>query len=359
MNLPGIVNMSLWLDDKYVRLASPFLDQFRQKSLHNYNFRCPLCGDSERNRLKARGYVYPKGDDLMFKCHNCALALPFSALLRRISRPLHDEYVMERFRDSPPVEKPSGALWSLPMRFDEQAQRFQPKATTFVDAEVPSVVSVADMPGTEVYRFCTARSLPVEALRRLFYTEQARSWLLTQVPEEKADKINDGVPFLIQPLRLPDGTWYGAQLRNLKHKAFYNFRWSHESWKIFGLEAWSADALTYLVEGPIDSLFIPNSLSATGSDLMGAWHQLSRSGILTPSTPCVFVWDNEPRNGAITHMMRVAIGTHQPIVIWPIGFPHKDINDAITAGVDVLSLLARRTFSGLTADLEFSAWVKK
>jgi hypothetical protein len=52
--------MSLWLDDKFLRLLSPHLDRFSQKSLHHYNFRCPLCGDSERNEFKARGYVYPK-----------------------------------------------------------------------------------------------------------------------------------------------------------------------------------------------------------------------------------------------------------------------------------------------------------
>src|SRR4051812_29748353 len=91
--------MSLWQDEKYVRLVSSQLDRFTQKSSHHFLFRCPLCGDSEKNQYKARGYIYPKGDDLMFKCHNCSICLPFTALLKKLSRPLYDEYLMERFRE--------------------------------------------------------------------------------------------------------------------------------------------------------------------------------------------------------------------------------------------------------------------
>jgi hypothetical protein len=50
--------MSLWLEEKYLRLLAPQLDLFKQKHPHVFNFRCPLCGDSERVLSKTRGYCY-------------------------------------------------------------------------------------------------------------------------------------------------------------------------------------------------------------------------------------------------------------------------------------------------------------
>ena len=62
--------MSMITDSKFLGLLSPKLDRFKQVRDHLWNFRCPLCGDSRRNKSKARGYVYRKKSDLFYKCHN-------------------------------------------------------------------------------------------------------------------------------------------------------------------------------------------------------------------------------------------------------------------------------------------------
>lgn len=355
--------MSLWRDDKYLRLVSNQLEHFRQKKAHEFNFRCPICGDSERNKFKARGYVFPVRDGLMFKCHNCGQALPFRALLKIVSRKLYDEYIMERLREdserarTPEPQRPEPTNNVV----QEPAEALQ---TTFPG--VPSLFGVSvtsDQPEHQVYRFAKdTRKLPDSAMIRLFATVHARSWLkplvgIDKVGADDQPKITDGVAFLVQPLRLQDGTWYGAQLRGIEKKEFYTFRWSHAPLKMFGLEAWSPAKLTYIIEGPIDAMFVPNSLSPCGSDMLSAVQVLEEQHIIPTSTQRVYVWDNEPRNDQIKRHMRTAIKMHEAVVIWPKHYP-KDINDMVRQGIDVNTALPKRTFTGLAAELEFSQWQK-
>ena len=56
--------MSLSVESKYIRLLSHRLRNFKQKKDYVWNFSCPICGDSKKNLLKARGYVYSKGNNL-------------------------------------------------------------------------------------------------------------------------------------------------------------------------------------------------------------------------------------------------------------------------------------------------------
>ena len=65
--------MDTYIDIKYLSLISPQLQQFKKKSDFLWNFRCPYCGDSQKSRTKARGFVYRKKNALFYKCHNCAL----------------------------------------------------------------------------------------------------------------------------------------------------------------------------------------------------------------------------------------------------------------------------------------------
>ena len=44
----------MYIEIKYLNLLSPRLDKFKQKKDYLWNFRCPVCGDSQRNRNKVR-----------------------------------------------------------------------------------------------------------------------------------------------------------------------------------------------------------------------------------------------------------------------------------------------------------------
>ena len=91
--------MSLWIDQKYINILSGRLDRFSHKSGNLYNFRCPFCGDSQKNKYKARGYVYEKKGGLFFKCHNCSVGTHMRGLIDHLDPALGDAYGLEHYRE--------------------------------------------------------------------------------------------------------------------------------------------------------------------------------------------------------------------------------------------------------------------
>ena len=355
--------MSLWIDEKFLRLLSPSLDHFVQKHPHVFNFRCPLCGDSEQNKHKARGYCFNKTTTLIYKCHNCGIALPFSALLKRTSRRLFDEYMLEKLKEAPQPKTDAEV-------FSDTFANVTDGATTLLEPQPGSVlVRLSDpslrQPGplSGVLAYVLKRQIPEDQLGRLWATIHAYTYLSKLVGEDKAAKVKDGEPYLVLPLTLTTGQmgWFGAQFRLLSRKEYITYKWSeHETLKVFGLDKWSPAETTYIVEGPLDALFVPNAIAACSSDLMGITHVMEARQIMDPRDARVFVWDSEPRNKEVVRLMRNAIRLGEQVVIWPKGFP-KDINDAVLQGMtpnNVFALIQKRTYQGLRAELEFGSWLR-
>jgi hypothetical protein len=57
-----------------IGMLAPQLKRFKRVSKNQWQFRCPYCGDSKRNPIKARGYIFPYKGRLFFKCHNCQIS---------------------------------------------------------------------------------------------------------------------------------------------------------------------------------------------------------------------------------------------------------------------------------------------
>ena len=88
------------VDSKYISLVSSRLQKFKRVKADLYNFRCPICGDSQKNKSKTRGYLYTIKADVNFKCHNCGSSMTFSSFLKKIDTTMHKQYVFERFKNN-------------------------------------------------------------------------------------------------------------------------------------------------------------------------------------------------------------------------------------------------------------------
>ena len=86
------------VDSKFIGLISPRLEKFKQVKPNLYNFRCPICGDSKKNKSKTRGYLYNIKADINFRCHNCGASMTFSNFLKELDSVIHKQYVFERFK---------------------------------------------------------------------------------------------------------------------------------------------------------------------------------------------------------------------------------------------------------------------
>ena len=95
----------LWIDTKYINLISNKLERFSKKSDNLYNFRCPICGDSKKDKFKARGYIVHKEGTHFFKCHNCSSSMHFDSFLKEINPVLYGEFRLESISGREPEEK--------------------------------------------------------------------------------------------------------------------------------------------------------------------------------------------------------------------------------------------------------------
>ena len=90
--------MSNYVDLKYINILSARLEQFKQKGKNLFNFRCPYCGDSQKDKTKARGYLYAVKNDMFYKCHNCGIGTNMPNFIKDRDQKLYSEYFFEKFK---------------------------------------------------------------------------------------------------------------------------------------------------------------------------------------------------------------------------------------------------------------------
>ena len=336
--------MSIIIDTKYLSLLSPRLDRFKKVRDYLWNFRCPQCGDSQKSKSKARGYVYRKKTDLFFKCHNCGVGQSVGNLIKDLDPFLHKQYIMERYRAGETGKRKSKAP-----EFKFETPKFKPKKTTI---DLPSIESLPKEHYARVY--CEGREIPQQFMDKIFYAEDFKNWALS-VCQVDYSNLMGKEPRLVIPFFDKDNQLIGAQGRALqKSKVRYVTVKVHEDApKVFGLERWNSDQHTYLVEGPIDSLFLPNCLAMAGADMSDL--------TLIDKDKTTLIFDNEPRNFQIVKSMVRFLKNGWKIVVWPNSITCKDINDMVLTSIKdarLVEIINRNTYSGQRGEWEVHSWKK-
>jgi hypothetical protein len=125
---------------------------------------------------------------------------------------------------------------------------------------------------------------------------------------------------------------------------------------LFGIKDLNFNKPITLVEGPIDSLFLPNAIASVNASLATTANWFLRGINKSPDLLTV-VLDNEPRNKSVVKEYERAIESGLKIVIWPKAVErYKDINEMFMNGIDPVALIKSNTYQGLVANLEFLTW---
>jgi hypothetical protein len=335
--------MSLYIDRKYALLVSPKLQRFAQKKDYLWNFRCPdvhpFCGDSKKNKSKARAYLYRTKSNINFVCHNCNLSMSLGNFLKVIDHSLYMQYQMERYSKEScgNVAKPNFDLAKQKPVFREKP------------INLPSIDSLP--PDHFARQYCEKRRLP--RLDILYFASDFLSFLNQTFPShEKNIPENDQrlvIPFFDQNKNL-----LGVQGRTLTNSKmrYITIKKDESCQKIYGLDRVDLSKPIYVVEGPLDSLFLPNCLATMDSNLSYIQDMIGDHDY-------IFVHDNEPRNTAIIQQLERSIETGHSVCVWPSNIVEKDINDMIISGKtqsEILQVLEQNTFKSLRAKLEFGRW---
>jgi len=320
------------IDSKYIGLVSSRLQKFKRVKPNLFNFRCPICGDSQKHKNKARGYFYQVKTNTNFKCHNCGASSSFNNFLKQIDSTLHKQYTMEKFKEGFAggrnfvVEEPK-------LEFKKPVFRKKldlPKAT-----EVPIAKEYLEKRKLDPSKF--------------YFAYKFKEWTNTQ--KQTFDTIGRDESRIIIPMYDEDKILIGFQGRSLGPNSvkYITVMINEDAPKIYGLDQVDNEKPIYIIEGPFDATLVQNAVAMCGSDL-----DIRSFGW----SDCIYVYDNEPRNREIVNRIVKTIDRGDKVVIWPSSVEEKDINDMVLGGQNIMNVLKSNTYSGLQAKVKFNSWKK-
>ena len=330
--------MSSYIDLKYINEISSRLDQFKKKNDYLFNFRCPHCGDSQKSKTKARAYLYRVKNDMFFKCHNCGQGQNLSNFIKFLDPKKYGEYLLERYKGSAP---------STPQpKFDFKPTKF--KETNLLD-NCTKISNLKD--DHPVKDYIKKRLIPTEYYEKLYLVNKFHNF---------ANKVKPGIfkekyehPRLIIPFFDVTGELFAFQGRAFgkEQPKYITIKLDETKQKVYGLERVNFQKHVYIVEGPLDSLFLDNCLAAGGADLT----------LRMPNDQVTYIFDNEPRNKEIIKRMYAVIEKDYNVVIWPNHIQLKDVNEMIVSGISVAeikNIIDKNTFRKLEALEKLSHYKK-
>lgn len=341
--------MTAWLEQKYIGLISTRLRNYKRKGPTTYNFSCPICNDSTTNLKKARGYIYSKKDRLSFHCHNCNASMSVPNLIKTLDQSLYEEFQLEKLRDQKPKEQVE-----LEHFIDKMKKPVFLKSGPLKGLKKVSQLS----PDHPVKKFVDSRKIPTPYHAKLFCCPNFKQFTNDLIPGKFESVDNDETRLLI-PFIDKDKNVHCYQGRSIGKSTSSLLRYitivlNDNIPKVYGLDTVDFDKDVVVVEGPFDSMFVPNSIATGGGDLISAIKSF-------PKDKIIVVYDNEPRNKETVKKMDKAIMNGYRVCIWPENFEHKDINDAVLAGLTsefIQFIIKSNTYRDLPAKLALSKWSK-
>ena len=346
--------MSLWVERKYLMLIANRLRNFKEKSNNLYNFSCPFCGDSQKNKLRARGYVYERSGKLMFSCHNCQFNATFRTLLKEVDPNSYQNFSLENMRErgnkkiiAPPDEV------KIDYKLGEVSKLLSPIESLPVDHEA--------------VKYVLHRQIPKYRWKDLFFVSNFKEYITKtyDIDPRRLERLVEDDARLVMFLTDLSGSVTHINGRSIypnNYQRYVKLKVVPQQIdrKVYGLSYVDLNKPIYVVEGEIDSMFLRNAL-ASGDSSLG---HLARSLKMKHLEPLniILVYDNEPRNKEIMRQLKESIEDGHPVVIWPDNWQGKDINEMVLGGktIDQIQLvIEQNTFERLEAMLMFNDWSKR
>ena len=319
----------LHIDTKFLLMISPRLEKFKKLRDHLYNFRCPYCGDSQTSTTKARGYAYRKEAQLNYHCKNCDKGTTVSKLIQYLDSDTFREYCLERFVGN-----------------EETAYRFEAPKFEKKDPKLRDLVKINKLDVAHpALQILIDREIPWKHYDKFYLSHKFCAW--AEISNNKDH------PRLVIPFVDDKGEVFAAQGRAFgsEQPKYLTVKFDDRP-KIFGLDRADFTQTVYVVEGPIDSLFLDNAIAVAGSDMLQVVREYNKDNL-------VMVLDNERRSRETVSKMQTLIDNDYQLCIWPENNHHKDINEMILAGMtsaEIQKQIKENISVGLSARIRLADW---
>ena len=285
---------------------------------------------------------------MFFKCHNCDAGKTFGGLLKITDPLLHKEYVMERYSEGvagPRANKTPEFNFTKP-NFDHLHDE------KLIDSLLDRVDKLSEACGDThthiAVDYVKSRQIPKDKWKRLYHIDNISN--ISQLAPKYKDRIKTTEPRLVIPFFDENGRMTGLTLRDYGNSSlrYIMVKIVDDAPTIFGLDVISKEKPVKIVEGPLDSLFLDNSIACAGT----AFNKI------IPGDNDIIIIDNQPKNKEVCDILHKHISQGHKVVIWPDNVEQKDINEMVLANLDVEDLISNNVFQSLEAELKFSNWRK-
>ncbi len=337
----------LYVDTKYVNMLSSRVRNFKKTNEYTWNFSCPFCGDSKTNTRKARGYVHKKNTSLYYKCHNCGVGTTLGKLIENVDPLLYKQFVLENYKE--------GVSKFAPTADRTLVLEEKPKPVVLSDDTLRGLKRIDQMdPEHPAVKYVASRLIPKKHWDKLYFVAKWKKYV-NRVKYTFSSEEDDH-PRLIIPFFNEHGKVYAFQSRAFGNEEprYMTTKLDDNMERIYGLDRTDFSKKVYAVEGPIDSLFLPNCIAVAGSSFDTAYMR----GLVSK---LVVIFDNEPRNKDLCRQIEKCIDNGYTVCLFPPTVEQKDINDMIKAGKtpsEIVNIINTNTFTGIEAKLKFAQWRK-
>lgn len=343
------------IQKKYANAFAANMNCSKQISNDVWNFRCPVCGDSDKDPNKARGYIYQQSMDLFYKCHNCGDSRYFNSLLKEYDPALHRRYIAELFKHQrhPAKNKEAKEEAKLKNRPKQKIEKRLKQETITKKLRHANIVPVTESNIGQDYLL--SRQIDKSSFHKIYFAENyldALKLLKGETPDNKYHHLEQAaIAFLLYD---EQGRFSGLQFRLLSKqtkKRFHIHKMRSSAQKLFFGNQYLKpnEAPKYVLEGAIDSLFLESAVASLGSDLICPFD----------SNETIYVLDFDNRNKQIVQKYKKLLEQGKRVCIPSTKYSHMDINDFILQGFSIQQiekLIRSSAYSGLTGFLRLNEW---
>jgi transcription elongation factor Elf1 len=355
--------MSVYIDRKFLGFVSSKLEQFKQKKTDLYNFRCVYCGDSKKNKLKTRGYIYRKDNDYFYICHNCGKSTTFARFLQDVDGTTYRQYALERYASGetgnhnykkPNFDELKGNAFArfqsagnYPRGNQTEPGTVAKRWDSFAHCSVKNLEE-----GHYARDYIKKRGIPEKYWNEIIYVSHFKDFLDEEFPDHGKDEVpNDDRIVLFYTNEKGEITNVAGRALSDTKIRYVTVKIKDEK-KLFGLHRLNKQSRVYILEGQFDSYFVENSVASGDSNLGGV-------AAILPELNVTLVYDNEPRNKDIVKQIEKSIDKGYNVCLFPETMKGKDVNEMIQNGLtidEIKTIIDTNTFSGLQAKLRFTTW---
>lgn len=342
--------MSDWVDYEYAEILARYYQGYEKVRANplKINARCPVCGDSATDEFKARFWIFDsvKKGMLLVHCFNCDYNNSFSGFLKQQDDALYREYLLEkRKNDTSAVKKV--------VKEEPKLDNFKTKLT-IEKLDYCERLDRLDK-SHPILKYVEDRCIPKSAYSRLWFTGQWQE-LVNNVNEDTYENPKPEYRLVI-PIYNKQGkieAFQGRALGNQQPK-YLTIKAHDAASKVYGVDKVDESKTVFILEGPIDSLFIDNAIAITGGslDLDEVPYKENRAWVL----------DNEPRHPDTMKRLKKLIEAGEQVVMFDsVPWSGKDINEIVKNGEatieQVNEYINENIVSGLMAQLKFAKFCK-